>query len=116
MYLVGRFVLAKELFVNNQIYHVMRKASTGMQRNAWVSPTTGNMFCGICLRGRVEMSLDSRCAICDSRVVREFTATQGGANRPAFAAIRAEKRKRERETKHTVSVARSGNILTMRAG
>lgn len=113
---MGHFVLAKELFVNHQIYHVMRKPSTGMQRSGWISPTTGNMYCGICLRGRVEMSLGSRCAICDSRVVREFTATQGGATRPAYAAIRAEKRKRERETAHTVAVARSGKVLTMRAG
>jgi hypothetical protein len=111
---VGYFCFGKELFVNHQIYHVMRKPSTGMQRSGWISPTTGNMYCGICLRGRVEMSLGSRCAICDSRVVRDFTATQGGVDRHAYAAIRAEKRKRE--TAHTVPVSRSGNVLTMRAG
>lgn len=100
--------------MSEQIHYLMRKPATGIQRSVWVSPVSGQMFCGICLRGRIEARIGATCASCDSQVVADFTALPGGVRRPAYAAIRAEKRKRE--TERSVAAARLGNVLTMRAG
>jgi hypothetical protein len=100
--------------MNCQTYFVMRKNSTGIQRSVWICPITGTTFCGVCLRGKVDSQLGSRCTLCDSEVVREFTAIQGGSNRSAIAAGRAERRKREAQ--YGDRVARSGNVLIMQAG
>ncbi|HEV2646766.1 MAG TPA: hypothetical protein VGU46_10415 [Acidobacteriaceae bacterium] len=94
-------------------YFVMRKDSTGTQRNAWTSPTTGEVFCGVCLRGQVEARVGARCGVCEGEVVQQLVATQGGVSRPAFAALRAEKQRRDAE--RAAAVARAGNLLTMRA-
>jgi hypothetical protein len=100
--------------LNEQIHYVMRKSSTGLRRRAWISPASGDMFCGVCLRGRVLPELGATCSGCGSQVVGQMVAVSGGANRPAYAAVRAERRKREAE--RAVAAARMGNVLTMRAG
>ena len=100
--------------VIDQKYFLMRKSSSGVQRSAWISPSTGDLYCGICLRGRIEAKLGSACALCASEVIREFMALRGGAVRPASAAIRAERRKREEQ--RSIVTDRTGNLLIMRAG
>jgi hypothetical protein len=94
--------------MNRQTYFVMRKNSTGIQSSVWIFPLTGTTFCGVCLRGEVDSQLGSRCTLCDSEVVREFTAIS------AIAVGRAERRKREAQ--YGDRVARSGNVLIMQAG
>jgi hypothetical protein len=100
--------------MNRQTYFVMRKNLTGVQRRIWISPITGNAFCGVCLRGRVDSQVGSQCAVCESKVVREFTAIPGGASRSPLAAVRAERR--ARNAQRGVRAARSGNVLIMQAG
>ena len=100
--------------VIDQRHFVMRKVSTGSQRKAWYSPSTGDLYCGICLRGRVHSAIGSECTVCNSQVVREFSVLPGGYRRPANAAIRAERRTREEQ--RAAATERAGNLLVMRAG
>jgi hypothetical protein len=94
-------------------YFVMRKSSTGVQRRVWISPNNGDLYCGVCLRGRVRATLRSKCTSCGSEVAREFAVVSGGVQRPGSSAIRAERKKREQE--RSTAAARSGNLLIMKA-
>jgi hypothetical protein len=98
----------------DQRHFVMRKVSTGLQRKAWYSPSTGELYCGICLRGRVHAAIGSECTVCNSQAVREFSVLPGGYRRPAKAAIRTERRTREEQRAATME--RTGNLVVMRAG
>ncbi len=100
--------------MNAQTYFVMQKSSTGTRRIAWTSPTSGDLYCGVCLRGTVSPKLASSCATCGSKVVGRFSTVAGGVERPGYAAIRAEKKKREAQK--AVAADRTGNLLVMRAG
>src|SRR5258708_12102024 len=110
----GSFVLwGRGSAVIDQRHFVMRKLSTGSQRKAWYSPSTGDLFCGICLRGRVHAAIGSECTVCNSQVVREFSVLPGGYRRPANAAIRAERRTREEH--RPAAPQRPYNLLLIRA-
>jgi hypothetical protein len=100
--------------VIEQKYFLMRKNSTGLERGAWASPSTGDLYCGVCLRGPIEATIGAACALCSSQVIRQFTAVRGGTARSALAAIRAERRKRKEQ--RLIAAERTGNLLIMRAG
>jgi|GEM_PF-6763032 len=94
-------------------YFVMRKSSTGVQRQVWTSPSSGDAYCGVCLRGRVRNAVGSKCSDCGSEVTREFAVVSGGVQRPGFSAIRVERKKQEKA--RAAAAARSGNLLIMKA-
>ncbi len=108
--LVGHLSLWKRYQVKDQTYFVMRKASTGVQRSAWLSPATGELYCGICLSSRIDATVGSHCERCGSEVMREFQLIRGGVARPA---VRADKRAYNAQR---TAVNRTGKVLTMRAG
>lgn len=99
--------------LKEESYFVMRKSATGVQRQVWASPVSGEVYCGVCLRSRVSTVLGSKCNSCGSEVTREFAVVSGEAKRPGFAAIRAERKKRGQE--RAAAAARSGNLLIMKA-
>jgi len=71
--------------VERTLTHIyVRDAQTGFVRPCWA--IGAQVYCGICMRGRIEPSVGEACPICFSTVERILEVAPGGATKPAASA------------------------------
>jgi hypothetical protein len=68
-----RIVMSQE-----HIYTIVTSQTGGAARLAWVSPSTGLTYCGICQRSPVSSRIGARCATCGANVSGFFDLREGG--------------------------------------
>ncbi len=59
-------------------YAVMTSRNQSTTRLGWKSPSTDEMYCGICMRGVILPEAGAVCPSCGGEVVRTFEVIQGG--------------------------------------
>jgi len=59
-------------------YAVLRNPSSNAARLSWSSQSSGEMFCGICMRGLITTEIGRVCPTCQSRVAQVFEVVNGG--------------------------------------
>ena len=59
-------------------YAVLRSSSNNAARLSWSSQSSGEMFCGICMRGLITTEIGRVCPTCQSRVAQVFEVVNGG--------------------------------------
>jgi hypothetical protein len=59
-------------------YYLTRKPSTQNTRACWTSPSSGELYCGICLRATIAARLGAECPACGSTIERILEVSEGG--------------------------------------
>ena len=59
-------------------YAVLHHPNNHAVRLSWSSQSSGEMYCGICLRGLVTTEVGRVCPSCQSRVEQVFEVVNGG--------------------------------------
>ena len=84
--IAGRFVFGErtccgrlgEKKMADRSYAVLRSPSSNAVRLSWSPQSSGEMFCGICMRGLVTTEIGRVCPTCQSRVAQVFEVVNGG--------------------------------------
>jgi hypothetical protein len=79
---VGRFIFPAKsgeiTTMKSHHYAVVTSRNQSTTRLGWKSPSTDEMYCGICMRGVISPEAGAVCPSCGSEVVRTFEVIQGG--------------------------------------
>ncbi|GEM_PF-6110871 len=59
-------------------YAVVTSRNQSITRLGWKSPSSDEMFCGICMRGVISPEAGAVCSSCGGEVVRTFEVIPGG--------------------------------------
>ena len=68
--------------MSHRSYYLSRSPHRATIRAGWISPSTGDLYCGICLRSVLAPHVGAECPSCGSVVERVFEVAQGGVIRP----------------------------------
>jgi hypothetical protein len=64
--------------MSDRSYAVLRNPNNNAVRLSWSSQNSGEMFCGICMRGLITTEIGRVCPTCQSRVAQVFEVVNGG--------------------------------------
>jgi hypothetical protein len=59
-------------------YYLTRKPSSQNTRACWISPSSGELYCGICLSATIAARLGAECPACGSTIERILEVSEGG--------------------------------------
>ncbi len=94
-------------------YFVMRDPANGIQRSCWTSPSTGALYCGVCLRHTVSATVGAACPSCHAGVEMEMEALRGGSPAPRRSQARLDEIARRRDAAMSVATGRVGKVVTL---
>jgi hypothetical protein len=92
--------------MSDRRYFLTRRPFSKTTRACWTSPSSGELYCGICLRATVAPRLGAECPSCGSTVERILEVKQGGL--PGRLAPR-----RNRPAASIAAMERVGKVVTL---
>jgi hypothetical protein len=73
----GSLSNSTEVMMEQHTYVIISNRNRTIARLAWTSPSTGLIYCGICMRATVSLEIGSKCDVCSSTVSRTFSLSEG---------------------------------------